>query len=212
MKCFLSWLLILCMMITIFSCGNNQCCTTKSIACMGYNDAVGRSWIPYTGSGSLIFLNNVGQLDTITYDNVSITAPYTSQKACNSVCDAVLQVSGNGSTYSLSCMHQLPQQNGSGISNTGLVIFKVLNTNVLADSIAPNGLINVKVGSCQAATSFSPQLVLNGTNFSNVQQITIDTSATCGTSNLQLRNVWLARNRGLVGYETFADNKVWVLQ
>lgn len=179
---------------------------------MGYNDAVGRSWIPYAGSGNLIFLNNTGQLDTISYDNVSITAPYTSQKACNSVCDAVLQVSGNGSTHSLFCFHQLSQQNNSGIANTGLVTIKVLTTNVLADSIAPNGLVNVKVGSCQAATSFSPELLLNGTKFVNVQQITIDTSAACGKSNLQLRNVWLARNRGLIGYETFADHKVWILQ
>jgi hypothetical protein len=194
-----------------YACGE-QCCSTKSIECVGYTDAVGRSWIPYNNKGNLIFASSGGPRDTLTFDSVSVTAPYTSQKQCsNNVCDANLRVFGGSGAKSLYCFHQLAQNNSSGISNSSIVQIAFLGCNIQADSIAPTGLINVRIGACQATNLFSSQLSLNGISFSNVQEITADTLSACAKGN-PLRKIWLARGRGLIGYQTIVDNNVWALQ
>jgi hypothetical protein len=210
MKKLFHFTIIILAMFSLYACGE-QCCSTKSIECVGYTDAVGRSWIPYNNKGNLIFVSSGGQHDTLTYDSVSVTAPYTSQKQCsNNVCDANLRVFGSG-IKSLYCFHQLAQTNSSGISNSSIVQISFLSCNLQADSIAPTGLVNVRIGSCQATTSFSPQLSLNGISFSNVQEITADSLSACVKGN-PLRKIWLGRGRGLIGYQTIVDNNVWALQ
>lgn len=83
----------------------------------------------------------------------------------------------------------------------------MINSGWNFDSVNENGLIPETNQSNLKFSSYN-NLALNGTTFSNVQAIEKDT---VNLPKGAIYKIWIAKNKGLIGYQYFGKSEFWSL-
>lgn len=188
----------------------NECCSNETITCPAYKDINAQQWIPYQSNNQQIFSTNSGELDTLKVDSVHISKENTQQNSCKqSSCRSSYQIYSNlypGVGKKLFFNHDT-YPNDSGYN--GSVTLQFLNANIYASGFNTEGFRMPRLNNCPTIVSYLPQITLNNKPFLQVQEIVLDT--TCKSPSV-FRKVYMAKNKGIIGYQTNSDGKLWVLQ
>ena len=179
-------------------------CSKKK--CGGFVDANFDSWFPHKEGQTLYFLSNINDRDTFAELTIDKSVPYETGGgyAGPGACESYAYIQNQTSTY--------PYDLDIRCSITGNTnIFLVLKgVTIYANGIS-DSLLNTQYAnnSQKVNTTYFDNFNLNGFNFNKVQLIEIDTIA---TKNNGIYKIWLAKNVGIVGYESYPSLERWAKQ
>jgi hypothetical protein len=209
MKKLLFFLTLIAAFTGVESC--SECCSKKTITCPPYADVNAQAWMPYKTKTQLVFSTLTGEMDTIKIDAITVSAEHTMQNSCSqNNCDASFIIGTNiypTPVKTLTFNHYV-YGDGSITSNSSMGM-KLFNDNISGNGFDAQGIVNPQFNYCRALTNYLPLITLNAKTFTLVQEIVSDTS--CKSPTL-LRKLYLAKNKGIIGYQTNSDGKLWVLQ
>jgi len=210
---FFAALLFVCCIVNISGC---TLCSTKKIACNGFNDPFFSQWFPYSQYSRLVFKNPETE-DTFSYtiSNVYSTAPYeatiggynNNTRSCNA--SKEMRSDNNGTAdgfvdiyYSISeFFDNGPVQKSMSIS------FK--NSSWNTGEISATGIAAIPDASASTISSNTNVPFENGFTYPLLVTLTNDTVVNKASLVYKL---YIAKNVGIVGFETFPSKQKWVLQ
>ncbi|MES2773528.1 MAG: hypothetical protein V4722_05065 [Bacteroidota bacterium] len=191
-----------------------DCCSKKTLVCPAYDDVHLNGWIPYKAKGQLVFATASGEMDTLRIDSLILSEKSNLQNSCSkNNCESsflVVPKAGANVEKALSFKHVVYGGSTSTANfSNGSVTISFLKGNVFGNGFSIQGIDLPQFDNCPAKVSYLPQATLNTKVFTMVQEIALDTSCKSPTV---FRKLYLAKNRGIIGYQTNADGKLWVLQ
>lgn len=183
-------------------------CSKKK--CGGFADDNFDNWLPYKEGQTLYFLSNKNDRDTFSGLSVTKSQPYETSGGyggggeCNS--DAVIKSNFNNSPDYLNISYSKYQASGSNnylnfiIKNSGFIAFDLKDSGFVVNNYCSRPPIKA---------TYYDTYNFNGTNYSKLQVIETDTT---GSKTNAVYKVWLAKNVGIVGYESYPSLERWAKQ
>lgn len=182
---------------------------SKKITCPQFNDEVLISWFPYQDEEQSKFMTSTGGTQLFTIDTIANSNPYQmygDERKCASSRDAESkEKDAKGKpVFSFRLLKSgyyetSPQRS----ANMRLFDFPVSIDGIKNDGFASAG----SAANTQVQTLNSVNL--DGKKFYNIQVIQIDTA---GPVKPAVHRIYIAKNQGLVGYETYSPALLWVKQ
>ncbi|HEX7844259.1 MAG TPA: hypothetical protein VF476_00585 [Chitinophagaceae bacterium] len=189
-------------------------CSCKKVPCPAFDNAEFTAWFPYNSNSTILFKNNTGVADTLSIYSVNKSSSYEARKGCyhgDKGCNtdgsiyATLKHSANANTAVDFNFRTLTAFESSTPAKNLALSFGSFN--IQATDLGTNGLVNITTVNYSA--SFHSQLTLNNTTFSNVQQIVKDTLS---SKQAGIYKLYLSRNEGIIAYEQYPSQTIWIKQ
>lgn len=198
--------LSLAIFLVVVEVGFSYCSKKK---CGGFADANFDIWFPYKEGQTLYFLSNKNDRDTFYGLTINKSQPYETGGGYSSgKCDMNVQVKNNlyGSPNYLYLEYYKSLELGN-IDYATLILKDVqFQTLGLNDS----GLvINNYLSSNKLKATYYDTYNFNGTNYNTLQVIETDTTT---SKKNTIYKIWLAKNVGIVGYESYPSLERWAKQ
>jgi hypothetical protein len=189
----------------------NSCdvCSCKKVLCSAFDDAHFNSWFPYNSNKTAVFKNSSGSADTIKFFAIEKSSSYEITRGC---------ISGRSSN----CTTNASIYADAKLSNTNTNIsiyftgyseqsknisFSFGDFRFQANDIANEGFSEISPFNYTAG--FFAQLNINNTAFTNVQQITRDTTS---GKEPGIYKLYLSRDNGIIAYEKYPSLDTFIKQ
>ncbi|MDX1936291.1 MAG: hypothetical protein SFU21_04215 [Flavihumibacter sp.] len=203
--------LLIAFLLSLFqSCG---ICDCKKVACPAFSDTVFPAWFPYTKGQTLIFKNASQQTDTILINYLNKNEAYEAQKGCyggSSGCEQYINLRQVDSTgmqperFGISFNKQTAFTSNAFSNHLQIFVRGFSITGSLSsDSILQD---NSSIG---ISTKYHPSLQLGVQTYTAVQVFNTDTAL---VKNTGIYKLYISKNAGIAGYETYPGGVLWVLQ
>ncbi len=194
-------------------CAGCSICDCKKVPCPAFTDTNFDIWLPYKDGDELIFkpLSNETEKSRL---RISRSVATEVSKGCYGAgrgCFSHIQI-GASDSVGLYTAHFTIQEN---IDNpfTGMeqkyVLINIMGGVFTGKEISDNGLVPDSSQGLFLQSQFYSNYILNNKQFDNVQELTADTVT---TKMPRAYKIFLSKNKGIVGYETFPQRKLWVKQ
>jgi hypothetical protein len=210
MKSYLLWgIFISFICFPISSC---DVCSCKIEQCSAFSDPNWADWFPYQVNQQIIFKNQTF-FDTITIASITKSGAYEANRGCktgDNGCRTNYHLksnevyAGNVRKMSIDYLSETPFESTVSIKN---ISFKFLNIEVSASDVTNQGLVLQTTYS----GSYSSHVYIGGISYFNVQTLTKN-SPTGTTIKPEPYKIYLSRGQGLVGYEMYPTNELWIKQ
>lgn len=183
-------------------------CTVKT-SCSEYNNNNYFDWMPYWQNETQTFKNQNGQIETLVIATVTKSGSYT-DKHRNDIpayCKASAEITSAGqSQIKLHMLATSETDEPSAATETFNFTFRSFY--LYAYAITDTGF-QVRTDDKLLSRHLN-EINLSGNSFSNVQEITSTDST--GIVKKGMKRIYLAKGKGVIGYQTFPDSLVYVLQ
>ena len=196
---------------------NTACnvCSSKKIACNGYDDSLVVQWFPYQVNLQITFKDGSNSLEILTIKEIDKSKPaeitiggYGNNRVC--IANYTVASLEMDSPYipRLQIFSNIDYDNsGNFQSKSTQLIF--LNETFAATNIVDTGFVKQNSTPPYISSQFFSTLTLNSMNFTNVQVLQIDTAILKPSG---IRSVYISRNNGIIGYIRYPSNDLWVKQ
>ncbi len=210
---------IIASMSLLQSChGGKDECSGKQVTCPSFDNPLALQWLPYSVNQQLIYTSTNAKSDTFTMRSIDLSKSFSSTVSGNQP-DCVAQGNWQTNPYSVavadSNLYFRVQQSIDQYTSSQSLYTYLQVKNFLAEGagFADTGLIkDPSIGNYgNVTTSFQLSLILAGKTFNNVQAIQIDTT-NGKISSGKVYKIYIAKNIGLVGYQNYPSNNLWVKQ
>lgn len=181
-------------------------CSKKK--CGGFVDASFDNWFPYKEGQVLYFASNNNNRDTFSGLTIYRSQPFETSGGYGNSGKCYSEASIDSkyiSDKSLQINYYISGETGQ--SSLRLIL---KNYTASAISVQDSGLVFEKYfTTLQTKTTYYDTYNFNGTNYSKLQVIETDTT---GSKTNAVYKVWLAKNVGIVGYESYPSLERWAKQ
>jgi hypothetical protein len=211
------FILAICVFIVAIFSERCTICSCKQVPCPAFNDSDFAKWFPYAGGEILIF-QNASAFDTINIGGVQKSSSYDANQGCssgNNGCTASCTISTDDLSPAFVRKLQVtistvtPFGSNQPTRQINLAFYEL---SCMANGLADTGLVEIhSIDSISHFTSnYYSSMNIGGHAFNSVQLIEMDTSSTSKYSGPY--KIFLAKNAGIVAYETYPDVKLWTKQ
>lgn len=182
-------------------------CSKKK--CGGFADANFDNWFPYKEGQTLYFLSNKNDRDTFSGLTVTKSQPFEtgggySRGECSS--NAEIRNGLYTSPDYLNISYSKFEESGS----SNYLNFVIKNSGFIAFGLNDSGFVVNNYGSKPPIkTTYYDTYNFNGTNYNKLQIVETDTTA---SKTNAVYKIWLAKNVGIVGYESYPTLERWAKQ
>lgn len=182
-------------------------CSKKK--CGGFVDANFDNWFPYKEGQTLYFLSNRNDRDTFSGLTIDKSAPYeTGGGYSRGSCDMDVQIQNN--QYVSPNRFNLEYHKFLEVTDVDYLILNFKDVQFYAMGINDSGLVAIKFSpSEKLKTTYYDTYNFNGTNYNKLQVVESDTAT---TKTNAVYKIWLAKNVGIVGYESYPSLERWAKQ
>ena len=180
--------MVLCLLFIGIEAIFSFCSEKKDIVCPTFSNINYDQWFPYATNQSFRFQSPSNS------DSLKIIA--VSKK---SDCSDLAYITSDSSN--LLSIHAY-----GSVGND--VTFKFRGIEILRGAIKDTGLVMNNDGQNQAFLEYQNTVVLNGLTFQNAELIYVDTIL----NKTDVFKIWLAKDKGIVGYQKRLGNELFVLQ
>lgn len=200
------------LLFTIYFFKGCTICSCKKVPCPAFEDATFLNWFSYQQGQKIIFKSQ-SAYDTINLLPFQKSEAYEASQGCyngDDGCNQNLSIVSNENTanfrqkLSIDYFSMTPF---GGSTTTKSIRFYLNGFSCSASDINDQGLM-LQPGRCSSV--YSPSLSINGVPYSNVQTITRDT--TTDISAQQPYKVYLSKGTGVIAYEIYPTQALWVKQ
>ncbi len=190
-------------------------CSSKKIACNGYDDSVVVQWFPYQVNQQITFKAGSNKLEVLTINNVYKSEPteitiggYGNNRVCNASYRVTSLEIDTPYIPNLQIFSDIDYDNSGNLQNKNTQLI-FLNERFDAASIVDTGFVKQATTPPYISSQFSNTLTLNNKAFANVQVLQIDTNIIKPSG---IRSIYLSKNNGIVAYIRYPSNELWVKQ
>lgn len=182
-------------------------CSKKK--CGGFADANFDNWFPYKEGQTLYFLSNRNDRDTFSGLTIDKSVPYeTGGGYSRGSCDMDAQIKNN--QYISPNRFNIEYHKFLETTNTDYIILNLKDVQFYTMGINDSGLIVKNFSPSEnLKTTYYYTYNLNGTNYSKIQVVETDTTT---SKTNAVYKIWLAKNVGIVGYESYPSLERWAKQ
>jgi hypothetical protein len=191
-------------------------CSTKKVACNGFDDPFFSQWFPYSQYSRLLFKNPVTQ-DTFSYtiSNVYTSGAYEATsggfnnytRSCNASKELRSDNNGTADGY-VDIYYSINEFFDNGpVQKSMSISFK--NSSWNTGEIGASGFTSIPDSSASIITSNTNVPFENGFTYPLLLTLTNDTVV--NKTSLVYR-LFVAKNVGIVGFETYPSKQKWVIQ
>ncbi len=191
--------------LIIVEVGFSYCSKKK---CGGFADANFDNWFPYKEGQTLYFLSNKNDRDTFSGLTIIKSEPFETGGFESGGCDMNVQIKNNQSASTNYLYLEYYKSLQSTNSDYVTLNFKDVQLQTLG--LNDSGLvINNYLSSNKLKATFYDTYNFNGINYNKLQLIENDTLV---SKTSAVYKIWLAKNVGIVGYESYPSLERWVKQ
>jgi hypothetical protein len=190
-------------------------CSSKKIACNGYDDSLVLQWFPYQINQQVKYTDLKNHSEILAINAVDKSQPTeitTGGYGNNRVCDATYRVTSYQTDSTglplLQIFGSIIYDNSGNAENKNLQLI-FMNERFDASYISDTGFVRTATTPSYISTQFFNIVTLNTTNLTNVQLLQIDTNI---IKPAGIRSVYLSKNNGIVAYIRYPSNELWVKQ
>lgn len=190
-------------------------CSSKKIACNGYDDSLVLKWFPFQLNQQVTFKGGGNKLEVLTINNVYKSEPteitiggYGNNRVCSANYHVTSLEMDTSNLPRLQIFSNIDHDNSGNLQNKSTQLI-FLNETFSATDIADTGFVNQATTPAYISSQFFSTLTLNNTSFTNVQALQIDTNIIKPSG---IRSVYISKNNGIVAYIRFPSNDLWVKQ
>lgn len=175
--------------------------------CPAFTDDQFTSWFPYHAGQMLYFQSGAGNTDSFKIREATQSPVYEITRRffsgggrCEATAKILTDYSVNSSlVFAFEATRSKYAETEYSLSSTGYY----LSFNNITDTGITMDMVHY------AVTHFTQQQILNGTNYGPAQEITFDTLR---SSRSRLSKIWIAKNKGVIGYQNKQSGAIFTLQ
>jgi hypothetical protein len=177
------------------------------IECPAFSDQNFDAWFPYREKQNLYFISSNNERDTISIDEI-----FKSQheKAGFYAPSCTMRATMQSVPCDYYCEFSVYYLKDSGYKRLD---FALLGTHFQADDVTEHGPDFNNPGEYKS-TAY-PSLSINGNPFTDVQLVEVDTTLydpQARINNRTIKKLWLVKHQGLVAFEKYPSDGIWVKQ